>query len=60
MLKFVSSVLVATVAMHFGILPPVIQIRLDSLNSPTLWPIPEGEAEVVTGRKNCKGYGSIF
>lgn len=55
MLNIVSSVLVAACAM-LGIVPPVIQFRVDSLNGPTLRPIPKGPLEVVTNFKDCKAY----
>lgn len=42
MLIIISSVLAITCSMLLGIAPPAITIRLDSLNGPTLRPIPEG------------------
>ena len=56
MLK-VSLNLVAVAAMLFGIVRPGHFIEVDSLNSPTAKPIPDGSDEVGSNEDHFKGRG---
>ena len=48
----VLSAIVAVCAMPLGIELPVINIRLDCLNGPTIRPIPGGWRYMVIGRRS--------